>query len=57
MSHYEAPGPDGYHPIFFKNYWASVSNSRLDSGLIKIADIPNPTSEANQTLLTLNSHM
>jgi len=29
----------------------------LDSGLLKIADIPNPTSEVNQTLLTLNSHM
>jgi hypothetical protein len=46
------PGPDSYCPIFFKNERATVRNSRFR--LVKNCfDFPNPTSEVNQTLLTL----
>lgn len=49
---YKSPGPDGYHPIFFKRQWYSIGNSiyRLVTDCFAK---PSNIRELNQTLLTL----
>jgi hypothetical protein len=52
MKSYKSPGPDGFHPIFFKNQWDIVGNS-----IVKFVSEcfvnPNKIKEVNHTLITL----
>lgn len=52
MQNLKAPGPDGYHPLFFKSQWNIVGTSLYNfvKGCFKQ---PSRISNVNQTLLTL----
>jgi hypothetical protein len=52
MKNYKSPGPDGFHPLFFKSKWDIVGTS-----IVKfVADYftnPGKIKEVNQTLITM----
>lgn len=52
MGNLKAPGPDGYHPAFFKTQWEHVGPS-LHEFVTRCFTHPHQISEVNDTLLTL----
>lgn len=54
MKNLKAPGPNGYHPLFFKSQWNIVGPS-LHNFVTDCFLHPNRILEVNQTLLTIIS--
>lgn len=54
MQNLKAPGPDGYHPLFFKSQWNTIGHS-LHNFVKECFQHPSRISKVNQTLLTLIS--
>lgn len=54
MPNLKAPGPDWFHPLFFKSQWETIGPS-LYRFVRDCFQNPNRISEVNQTLLTLIS--
>lgn len=52
MGNYKSPGPDGYHPIFFKSQWDIVGSS-IFKMVQECFSEPEKIGDINQTLLTL----
>lgn len=52
MSSYKSPGPDGFHPIFFKRQWHSIGRSVFNLIAECFAN-PSKIRDLNQTLITL----
>lgn len=52
MQNLKAPGPDGYHPLFFKSRWNTVGHS-LHNFVLDCFSQPSKILDVNQTLLTL----
>lgn len=52
MRNYKLPGPDGFHPLFFKSQWEVVGIS-LHNLVVDCFAHPNRISKANQTVVTL----
>lgn len=63
MSPYKAPGPDGFQPVFFRNYWHIVgmdvwelvdkgfSSGSIDHNLVETLIVPIPKVNIEPTSL------
>lgn len=52
MGSYKSPGPDGYHPIFFKKHWNHIGNS-IYKLVVNCFANPSLIKDLNQTLISL----
>lgn len=52
MASYKAPGPDGFHPIFFKSKWEVVGQDVFNF-VASVFENPSLIGNVNHTLLTL----
>lgn len=51
-SSYKSPGPDGFHPLFFKSQWDIVWNS-IHRLVLDCFRNPSSIGDINKTLITL----
>jgi hypothetical protein len=52
MGNLKSPGPDGFHPVFFKSQWDIVGTS-LHKLVVNCFIDPNHIEEINNTCITL----
>jgi hypothetical protein len=52
MQNLKAPGPDGFHPLFFKSQWHIIHES-LHNLVLKCFGDPSYVQHINQTLISL----